>query len=545
MTLLLHGHIYTGDPASPWAQALAVRQARLVAVGSDREVLAHRSGHARVIDLKGRTVLPGFIDSHTHMLFGALELHGFNLSEPDHSLTPDHPDAFSAMVKAYADAHPDEKWIIGRADFNTTPPDVPTRALLDAAVPDRPVIIHNMSEHALLVNSQALALAGITDEPVPDPEEERGVIRDASGHPSGLLLEAAQEIMERAALPQIPVEQLLSELREAQNYLNRLGITSVVNATGDLKEIALYATLRDRGLMTVRTRTAFGAVAVPHRLTPQLLADLEEARIRYHDEWVSANLVKFFADGSTGLIPPLVYRPADYRALVLELDRRGFQLMTHAERGDSVHMILDAYENAIRVNGPRDRRLRIEHNFVVTAADLPRYARLQVIASAQPLFCCTDIGTGFDSKDDTVSDRWRAFIDSGATLVFGSDWPCSWPPDPLVNIQQAVTRQIWRSEDTADILGLPIDGAHQGGSVPTGQIYHPEERVTVREAIDAYTRHAAYASFQDSIGTLTAGKLADLVVLSEDPFSVDPGQIARIRPTLTMVGGKVVYGAAP
>ena len=542
-TLLIHGHIYTANPASPWAEAVSIDGAHITAVGSDRTLLKSRPAHAHVIDLKGRTVVPGLIDSHTHMLFGALEIHGFNLSTPEHSLTPDHPDAFVAAVEAYATEHPAERLLIGRADFNTTPPATPTRALLDRAVSDRPLIIHNMTEHALWVNSAALALAGITDQPVADPDEEHGVIRDASGHPSGVLLEAAQEIIERAVMKRIPTEDKLAQLRAAASYLNSLGITSVVNATGDLAEIELYATLRDRGELTVRTRTAFGAVAVPHKLTPQLLADLDTARSRYHDEWVSANLVKFFADGSTGLIPPLVYNPADYRALVLELDRRGYQLMTHAERGDSVHMILDAYENAIRVNGPRDRRLRIEHNFIVTAADLPRYAQLQVIASAQPLFCCSEIGTGYDPQDPTPTDRWHTLLTSGATLVFGSDWPCAWPPDPFVNIQQAVTRQIWHSDDTANIEGLPLDGAHQGGAVASGQIYRPDERITVRDAVDAYTRQAAYAAFEeDHVGSLVPGKDADLVVLSQDIFAVEPLSIASTHPLMTMVGGRVVYG---
>jgi len=541
-TLLLHGHIYTGDAAHPWVQALAIDGSHIAAVGSDTQVQRHRRSGAHIVDLRGRTVVPGLIDSHMHMFFGAMELRGFNLSEPDHSVTPDHPDALVAAIKAFADQHPDARLLIGRADFNTTPPDVPTAALLDRAVADRPVIVHCTSEHALWVNSAALKLAGITDEPVADPEEERNVVRDASGHPSGLLLEAAQELMARAVLRQLSTEEKLALVRNAGRYLNSLGITSVVNATGDLAEIELYAASRDRGELTVRTRTAFGAVAVPHKLTTQFLSDLETARTRYHDEWVSANLVKFFADGSTGLIPPLVYRPADYRALVLELDRRGFQLMTHAERSDSMHMVLDAYEQAIKTNGPRDRRLRIEHDFVVSPTDLPRYAPMQIIASVQPMFCCSEIGSGFDSQDTTTTDRWRSFLDNHTTLVFGSDWPCTWPPDPFVNIQQAVTRQIWASEDTAGVQSLAVDGAHQGGSKPTGKTYHPEERITVQEAIDAYTRNAAYAAFEDDhIGTLTPGKDADLVVLSQDPFTADPLRIAETRAMLTMVGGKVVF----
>jgi predicted amidohydrolase YtcJ len=543
-TLLIHGHIYTADSDQPWAQAVAVNGPRIEAIGSDRQVLAHRRSHSRVIDLKGQTVIPGIIDSHVHLLFGALELHGFSLSNPDSSITPERPDELIAAIKTFAASHPADRLLIGRGDFSTTPPMAPTRALLDRAVSDRPLIIHNMTEHALWVNSAALALAGITDEPVTDPEEERSVIRDASGRPSGMLLEAAQELVERAVLKELSIEEKLALVRAATQYLNSLGITSTVNATGNLKEIELYATLRDRGELTVRTRTAFGAVAVPHKLTPQLLADLEAARSLYHDEWVSANLVKFFADGSTGLVPPLVYDPSDFKSLVLELDRRGFQLMTHAERADSVHMILDAYEYAIRSNGKRDRRFRIEHNFVVNEADVPRYGHLSVIASAQPLFCCSDIGTNYDARDPTIADRWHSLHEGGAILVFGSDWPCAWPPDPFVNIQQAVTRQIWHSNDTAGIESMPMDGAHQGGSVATGKIYSAEERIGVRDAIDAYTRNAAYAAFnEDHTGALVPGMYADLVVLSQDVFAVDPQDISKTRALLTMVGGKIVFEA--
>jgi predicted amidohydrolase YtcJ len=328
--------------------------------------------------------------------------------------------------------------------------------------------------------------------------------------------------------------------------LNSYGITSVVNATGDLAEIKLYAALRDRGLLTVRTRTAFGAVATPHRLTPQFLADLDEARTTYHDEWVSANLVKLFADGFTGLLAPLVYRPEQFKPLVVELDRRGYQLMTHATRFDTVHMVLDAYEEAERSNGPRDRRLRIEHSSSVRDADFPRYAALSVINVTSPGFCCGESGTNADPKEPTPSDQWQTFLKDGVVLGFSSDWPCSWPPDPFVSIQAAITREIWHSDDTADIIDLPMDGAALAGARPTGKVYTPEQRVTVQQAVDAYTQGSAYAAVEETqIGTLEAGKLADLAVLSQNIFSVPPKTVGKTAVVLTMVGGQIVYGAIP
>jgi predicted amidohydrolase YtcJ len=545
-TLFIHGHIYTGNPQAPWATALAVDGVRIEAVGSEAAVLKHRGSRARVIDLRGQTVIPGIVDSHAHVLYGAYALHGMNLSTPQSSITPEKPDLLVEHLKAYAAAHPHDAVLFGRADFSTVPPSTPSHALLDRAVADRPVVIHNTSEHALWLNAAALQMAGITDRPVADGDEERGVIRDASGHPSGVLLEAAMQLAARAVAVRVPREEQLAMVQGATRYLNSLGITSVVNATGDLAEIELYGTLRDRGTLTVRTRTSFGAVAVQHHLTPGFLADLEQARRLYHDDWVSANLVKFFADGGTGLIPPLVYTAHDYETLVMELDSRGFQLMTHALRADSVHMILDTYERLEQAHGPRDRRLRIEHADLVDAVDLPRFARLSVTAVMQPSFCCGDDGGNIDPADEVPSDRWHTLQQSGAVLAFSSDWPCTWPPDPFVSIQQAATRQVWKSADTANIAGEPLDGAGQGGAAVTGAVYVPEERISVVDAVRAYTQGSAFAAFSDrQVGTLQVGKLADLAVLSQDIFAVPLESIGKTRVLTTMVGGKIVYNAPP
>jgi len=544
--LLIHGHIYTGAHQHPWVQALSVTGSRIDAVGTDEELLAKRGPQTRVIDLHGRTVIPGIVDAHMHLWLGALALHGFNLSTPEASITPDKPKLVIERIREYAAHHPTDKLLLGRMDFSPSPPFAPTYALLDQAVSDRPIIVHNVSEHAMLLNSRALALAGITDKPLADPVEERNVVRDASGHATGVLIEAAMEAVERYVKATLSVEEQLAMIQVATQNLNSYGITSVVNATGDLAEIKLYAALRDRGALTVRTRTALGAVSVPHQLTPQFLADLDEARTKYHDEWVSANLVKFFADGFSGLIAPLVYKPDQYKTLVVELDKRGYQLMTHATRFDTVHMVLDAYEQAERVNGPRDRRLRLEHSSSVHAADFPRYKQLSVINVTSPAFCCGESGTNADPKEPDPSDQWKTFLKDGVVMGFSSDWPCSWPVSPFVGIQASVTREIWHSDDTADIIDLPLVGAAQAGARPTGKVYTPELRITVQQAVDAYTQGSAYAAFTDKqVGSLEVGKLADLAVLSQDIFSVPPKTVAKTVVVLTMVGGKTVYGAIP
>jgi len=541
-TLLIHGHIYTGNARAPWAQALAITGTRIDALGTDQEILARREPKTQVIDLQGRTVIPGISDSHTHMWFGAMALHGINLSIPEFSITPDNADALIEKIKTYAASHPSEKILFGRADFSMTPPSTPSHELLDHAVSDRPLIIHHTSEHALWVNAKALEFAGINDKPVADPDEEKYIIRDASGHPSGVLLEAAMEIVERAVFAAVPREEKLAMLREASHYLNRYGITSVVNGTGNLAEIELYAALRDRGQLTVRTRTSFGAVAVNHHLTPEFLADLEKARSTYHDDLVSANLVKFFVDGGSGMIPPLTYKPDEYKKLVLELDKRGYQLMTHALRGDSVQMVLDTYEAVEKQNGPRDRRFRLEHADIVAAQDLPRFAKLSVLVSMQPSFCCSDIGANFDPQDKTPTDRWNSLGQSGAILAFGSDWPCTWPPDPFVSIQETVRRQVWRSPNPNNSPGWIFDGAGQAGSVTSMEVYVPEEQITVEQAVNAYTKGSAFARFsEDRLGTLEPGKEADLAVLSQDIFSTTHEEISKTKVWMTMVGGKIVF----
>ena len=545
-TILIHGHIYTGNPRTPWAQAMAITGGRIDAIGADQDILSRKQARTEVIDVQGRTVVPGFSDSHTHMWFGGLELHGLNLSTPESTVTPeDEPDEIVKRLKAYAADRPNGRVLIARADFSTTPPSTPTRELLDRAVSDRPVIVHNTAEHALWLNSRALTLAGITDQPVEDPAEERNILRDASGHPTGVLLEAAMAVMERALTKLFTRDEKLRFLADASLEMSRYGVTSVVNATGNLEEIELYGILRDRGQLTVRTKTSFGAVAVNHRLTPEFLADLDKARTTYHDDWVSANLVKFFVDGGTGLVPPLTYQPAEYKKLVLELDKRGFQIMTHTYRPDSSRLVVDTYEETEKINGPRDRRFRLEHADFVPAEDIPRLGKHSMITSMQPTFCCNANGSNYDPRDHTTTDRWQSIEKAGVTLAFGSDWPCTWPPNPLVAIQQAVTRQIWGpAKGGSDFPGGVFDGAGQGGSVATKDVYIPEERLTVEQAVNAYTQGSSYARFsEDKLGTLEDGKYADLAVLSQDIFSVKPEEIAKTKVMTTMVAGKVVFAA--
>jgi len=335
-------------------------------------------------------------------------------------------------------------------------------------------------------------------------------------------MEGAMEIVEQA-LPDPPREVKFEWLQQAMHYLNSFGITSVTMATGNLADIQMYGAMRDRGLLTLRTRTAFGAVAVNHHLTPQFLADLEQARSAYHDSWVSANLVKFFSDGLTD---PPVYAPEELKKLFVELDKRGYQLMTHSIGVDSARMVLDAYQAAETMNGPRDRRFRMEHADYLNPEDLPRFRQLSVIASMQPGFCCNAGELG-----KVKIDTWNSLLKSGAMVTFSSDWPCTWPPDPLAAIRETMTREVLRE--------VTLHG-------PVGKIQYdqPAERLSVVQSVLAYTRDAAYANFAEKLtGTLEPGKFADLAVLSRDIFTAQPAEVGKTHVTMTMVGGKTVYDA--
>jgi predicted amidohydrolase YtcJ len=527
-TVLLNGHIYTANPQSRWAEALAITGEKIDAVGSRTEIARYRSANTKVIDLQGKRVIPGITDGHVHLWFGALALHGFNLSTPESNITSKDSDILLAKIQEYAASHPKDLVVFGRVQFITDFTDIGshfkkptvTHELLDRAVPGRPLVIHDVSEHALWVNQKTLDLAHITDRPFSDPTIEANILRDSHGHPSGVVMEGAMEIVEQA-LPDPPLEVKFEWLQQAMHYLNGFGITSATMATGSLADIELYGKMRDRGLLTLRTRTAFGAVAVNHHLTPQFLADLDKARTGYHDSWVSANLVKFFSDGLTD---PPVYTPEELNNLFVELDKRGYQLMTHSIGVDSARMVLDAYQAAEKANGPRDRRFRMEHADYLNPEDLPRFRQLSVIASMQPGFCCNAGKLG-----RVKIDTWNSLLKDGAKVTFSSDWPCTWPPDPLAAIEETMTREVLRE-------------VTPHGPVGKIQYDQPQERLSSEQSVLAYTRDAAYANFAEKLtGTLEPGKFADLAVLSRDIFSAQAADIGKTRVTMTMVGGKIVF----
>ncbi|MBV8596677.1 MAG: amidohydrolase [Candidatus Eremiobacteraeota bacterium] len=547
-TLVIRGgSIYTARADGATAEAMAVAGDRILAAGSRATIDGYIGPATRTIDLGGGMALPGFIDTHTHFVWGSIARTQVQLGDAT------SPQDAQQRLAQYARTHPRERWVLGGGwVYSTFPAGLPTRALIDAVISDRPAVLDSFDGHLKWLNSKALAIAGITrttPDIVKNGKVVGTIVRDpATGEPTGILRDVAQNLI----LPFEPTptrEQLLSMLHDGMVAANAYGVTSVVNASGDLNEMDLYDTLRLRRKLSLRTTNAYSDLnGKPHTLTPAELDDFEEARRRYRDDWVRAGIVKFFMDGvveghTASLLDPYSTPPRDrgeadypsgrYDQMLVELDRRGFAVMTHAIGDGAVREALNGYEAAMRANGPRDRRWRIEHIEVCDPADVPRFGRLGIIASMQPYhWCCHDY-RGDDAWARNVGRRrwpegfqWRNIARGGATMIHGSDWPVV-TIDPLVGIYSAMTRQ-------------DLDGKPAGG-------WFPDQRLTLAEAIAGYTRNAAYAIFsEDRLGTLEPGKKADITVLGHDLRRGSPRDVLAAQIKATIVDGKVIYegGAA-
>jgi predicted amidohydrolase YtcJ len=519
--------IWTGDLEHPEAEALAARQGRLIAVGSDREILKLRGPDTQVIDAHGRRVVPGFTDAHTHMSGG-----GFNLLALDLRRTKD-PEDFTHQLTLFAAKKPHGQWLTdGAWDHEQwNPPRLPTKGMLDAATEDRPTCLARQDGHMVVCNSLALQLAGITKE-TPDPPG--GVIvRDSAGEPTGVLKDAAMDAI-WAVRPARTQVELVEALQAAMRYAASVGVTSVQDLPGDAGDLAAWRKLRDAGELTVR-------VNYRSSLTIWEAVAKERAGMK-NDDWLRIGGVKGYADGSLGSSTALFFAPYSddptnkgifsAEAIPLErmeqrvagADRAGLQVEIHAIGDRANAAILDLYERVIQANGPKDRRFRIEHAQHLRPGDIARFARLGVIASMQPYHAIDD-GRWAEKRIGTERCRttyaFRSLLDSGASLAFGSDWDIA-PLSPIAGLDAAVTRRT-------------IDGKNPGG-------WFPEQRISVREALRAYTSGAAYAAFEEKDkGSLTAGRLADFVVLSQDFLAVEAPAIGQTEVDLTVVGGRVVY----
>jgi hypothetical protein len=532
--LVLRGaDIYRVAPVRTWASALAVRDGRLVYVGSDGGAAAYIGPGTRVLDLPGRMVLPGFHDNHVHPIGGGLELGECNLYDVK------TPEEAERVIREYVAAHPGTDWIRGNGwQLPLFPAGNPRKEMLDRLIPDRPAFFWAADGHSAWANSRALAAAGVTRE-ARDPVGGR-IERDATGEPSGTLRETAADLVD-AILPPYTSEQMVAAGKLALAEANKFGITTLSEARAEPGYLQAYAELDRQGELTAEVVAAMESdPGTPAQEVQRLMA----LKARYEGPHLQIGTVKIFADGviesgTAALLAPYLnrgsdrgtpnYRPDSLNALVTALDRAGFQVHVHAIGDRAIRETLDAFEYAEQENGQHDARHIIAHLELIDPADIPRFRSLGVVASFQAFWAQRDdyIADLTEPVLGPVRSRWlypiASVMNSGAVVVGGSDWSVS-SLNPLDAIEVAITR---RSPDS-----LP------------GPAWIPEERVDLERMVAAYTINGAWANHQErDRGSLEVGKFADFVVLDRNLFTMPVNQIHSAKVLQTYFEGNLVYGA--
>src|SRR5579884_1214270 len=507
-TLVTNGRILTMDARQPFAEALAIAKGAIIAAGSNREIAALKKPGMQVIDAEGRFIMPGLVDCHIHFLEGSLTMMRVHLEGASNLYE------LQQRIRQYADTHPGASWIQGRgwtySNFGQAA--LPDKKDLDAILPNRPAYLRAFDGHSAWVNSKAVSIAGITRN-TPDPSGGVIVRDPATGEPTGVLKERPAQDLIRRVIPPPSDQEKLNALRAGLAEARRLGLTRVHSAGYDVPEIALYSRLRSQGELTLRF---YMAQYLPAPQMPEgvWLEEFRDAARHYHDEWLHAGAVKFYLDGvieshTAVLLAPysdnphlngkLFWDPVEYKRAVVQVNRLGYQIFTHAIGDASVRLCLDAYAAAQRGNKSADLRNRVEHIELVSAADIPRFHTLGVIASMQPLHADPNANildvwaTRVGPERATRGFAWQSLHKAGACLAFGSDWPVV-TQNPFKGIQVAITRQTAQSK-------------------PPGG-WQPQQRVDRTTALRAYTIDAAFAGHREKTeGSLAPGKAADFVLL--------------------------------
>jgi predicted amidohydrolase YtcJ len=534
--LIVHAKVYTLNAQTQWAQAVAIRHGKIVAVGSDEVVGKMRGIGTRVIDTGGKLVLPGFTDCHVHFLEGSVALGRVNLD----GLTT--VAEVQNRLREYAAKHPGDSWILGRgwnyAVFGEAA--LPDKKYLDELFPNRPVFLEGFDGHSYWVNSKALSLAGVTKD-TKDPVNGFIVHDPQTGEPTGALKEDADALITKV-IPKLEEVDKLKALRAGMKWANQNGITRVHSAGGDFEVLPLLEQLRQDKQLSVRFYVSYRLDA--YELRKEDLDAIESARKQYHDDWIDTNAVKMMLDGvvethTAALLAPYADQPSmngalfwelpKYQHAVIELDKQGIQLFTHAIGDYAVRTALDTYELAAKKNHDKGRRPRIEHVETIDASDIPRFAKLGVITSMQPLHAYPDADTLDVWARNLGPERasrawvWKSIAGDGGHYAFGSDWPIV-TLNPWEGVQTAVTRQT-------------ADGKPAGGFVPS-------QRLTVAQAVEGYTIDAAYAGRREKTeGSIETGKVGDIIIVDRNIFEIEPHNIGETKVVITIVGGKIVYEA--
>jgi len=523
--VIKNAKVFTANDAGPWAEAVACKSGKIIAVGTERDIAKFAGPATKVLDVQGRLVIPGLIDAHTHFSSGGRSL--ISLSFRGVNTIAKVQEMVAAKIKELAPG----TLVSGNEYDHTLFPggNWPAKADLDKVSPDNPVVIRRVDGHSIWVNSLALKRSGITSD-TKDPFGGE-IFRDPkTGEPTGILTEAATGMIRVGGgeVKSTPEQDILRGLEHAA----RLGLTGV-HTDSDLTEIELYNKLKAEGRLSLRVY----AWLPVEGLDSYIRKGIHQGQ---GDDMVRVGFQKVFIDGTLGSGTALMFAPfsdepgksglpqmpeAELDALFEKAQAKGYQTGTHAIGDKGVNWVLNAVERARKKFGTKDLRHRIEHAQIIVPADVPRFKELGVIASMQPTHCTTDMrfcAQRVGQERSKSAYIWRTLLDNGAKIAFGSDWPVE-PLDPMRGLYSAVTRK------------------NIEGDFPEGG-WFPEQRLTMEEAIKLFTSGSSYASFEEDIkGTLEPDKLADMVVLTKDLFTIAPREILTTEAAYTILGGRIVF----
>ncbi|HNX31905.1 MAG TPA: amidohydrolase [Holophaga sp.] len=525
--ILTGGRIYTVDPARPWIEAVAVVGDRIAAVGSREDIAPWAGPATRVVDLEGRFVLPGLIDSHVHFIQGGQALSSVQLRGVASR------EEFRARLGAYVEDLPEGEWVVeGNWDHQCfTKVELPRKEWIDDITPRHPVCLNRLDGHMALCNSVALRLAHIGRDTPDVPGGE--IVRDpATGEPTGILKDAAADLVYQIFPP--PTRAQLRRMAEASlRAAAEKGVTTVHDVSGEAGFDA-YQDLLKEGRLTTRISFYLPITFVSETVKLKLKSGFGSARLRFAglkgfaDGSLGSSTASFFdpylGTGNRGLFHSQMFPEGIMKERVQAADQGDLQVAIHAIGDRAIDALLGIFEEVEQAGGERDRRFRMEHAQHVRPEDFARFARGRVIASVQPYHAIDD-GRWAGSLIDEARLAWafpyRSFLDAGVALAFGSDWPVA-PMDPILAIHAAVTRQT-------------LDGRHPDGWIP-------EQKISLEAAIHASTLGGAWAEFAEAEkGSITPGKLADVAVLDRDLFRIRPEEIKDAHVSMTLCGGEVVY----